>query len=863
MDFPPLPDIPGHRHLAALPPGPCGEAYLLQTDEGEPRVLKRLRPLAINRLLLSRSCQRLLEEEAVPGLVRIVEARFDARPPWILAEAVGRMEDGDWVSSSLATLELGGLKLVERWEIVEKLATALAHLHRLGIPHCNLKPSNILIREDNGLEPVVTDFSLGWIGGIYALDPGEDLLYAPREQLLHPQGVDHGEWSHWDVFSFGMLAFRLLTGRFPRNHERRAAWEGGLRSGRAGLSAAELAKLDEGASVPDWGGAAVGWEEAERRQIIDTCLALDPDVRYGDMREVEAAFSQIAEERALRAERERVMQLRRREMRKLAVARAAAAGSAIAFLTAAFFGLVQFRDHREARDQIARLEASLDRLVGEKEAEIRELQEDARRRERAAIEQAAGVRRENTVFRETLTLSQEQADKLFAMLRDRKPVTHPGFQGRDEMIAELEQFYSDFVEKIPATGGGFEVERARAHDNLGELAIERGEDEAAAAWFRLAVAGWESLAAAEPTRGQWRARLGRATLRLSQLDFAAGRTDGAVAGAARARGLFEELAEAEPHTLDHSYALAATRLHQGRLARQQGQLDEAFAEYRAATDILSKLTERTGRFDFRSELAHGYVELGEMARVNDDLERAGSVQQAALVTLLDLVKERPECELPRFDLARAWGELGEIEAQGGNNKSALELIGKSLDLLEELLAENPSQGEYLYHQGRRLGALARIHRDEGRRVEAEAMIERAAALYQRLSATNPENPYYTYQLALTLWQRAELMGDLRKTAECVQLTREAGDMLASLAERDDLEPAQLRQIEESAAYLKGDLAHLLEQDERPAEALAVFKLTLAKWRTIAGKYGEDAMTVDAIQWARRRIAELESAELEE
>jgi eukaryotic-like serine/threonine-protein kinase len=103
---------------------------------------------------------------------------------------------------------------------------ALAHAHAIGIIHRDIKPSNLfLARTSDGREIVkVLDFGVSkltasaghWEGQRTLTGNGGDgALGSPQfispEQLADPRGVD----ARTDLWSMGVVMFRLLTGRFP------------------------------------------------------------------------------------------------------------------------------------------------------------------------------------------------------------------------------------------------------------------------------------------------------------------------------------------------------------------------------------------------------------------------------------------------------------------------------------------------------------------------------------------------------------------------------------------------------------------------------------------------------------------------
>ena len=87
-------------------------------------------------------------------------------------------------------------------------------MHQRRIAHGNLKPGNIFF-DENG-ELFLTDFAMGQMPGVGVLPYTDALLYAPPEQLRDPEGYLSGKGYAWDTYAFAVLAFRLLTGKFPR-----------------------------------------------------------------------------------------------------------------------------------------------------------------------------------------------------------------------------------------------------------------------------------------------------------------------------------------------------------------------------------------------------------------------------------------------------------------------------------------------------------------------------------------------------------------------------------------------------------------------------------------------------------------------
>jgi len=118
------------------------------------------------------------------------------------------------------------------WSIVDQILGALAHAHARGIIHGDLKPSNILVEERPGEQPLVhiLDFGLAWLKQDRhdeRLDGSKALEFAPHagagtpgymapEQIQHES---HNVSGATDLYSLGCILYRLLSGKAPFSGE--------------------------------------------------------------------------------------------------------------------------------------------------------------------------------------------------------------------------------------------------------------------------------------------------------------------------------------------------------------------------------------------------------------------------------------------------------------------------------------------------------------------------------------------------------------------------------------------------------------------------------------------------------------------
>jgi serine/threonine protein kinase len=100
----------------------------------------------------------------------------------------------------------------ETWRIAGELAAGLAHAHQRGLVHRDLKPSNVLFDAEGRAK--IADFGIARLGepsGLTQLGTvlGTATIISPEQAAGLPATPAS------DVYAFGVILYRLLTGRLP------------------------------------------------------------------------------------------------------------------------------------------------------------------------------------------------------------------------------------------------------------------------------------------------------------------------------------------------------------------------------------------------------------------------------------------------------------------------------------------------------------------------------------------------------------------------------------------------------------------------------------------------------------------------
>jgi serine/threonine protein kinase len=211
-----LPIIPGYSIVNILGEGGMAAVYLaIQEKLGRKVALKILEPALLKYAEAAARFER--EAKTAAGLshsniIQIFDYGQSGKYPYIVME---------FLPQSLKDLmnQHGDQHIdpIQSLDIVEKIMRALDYAHLRGIYHRDIKPDNIMFREDS--TPVLVDFG---IVGVYAstmdlTKTGKTMgtVYYMSPEQCKAQPVD----GRSDVYSLGVVLFEMLTGHKPYDGE--------------------------------------------------------------------------------------------------------------------------------------------------------------------------------------------------------------------------------------------------------------------------------------------------------------------------------------------------------------------------------------------------------------------------------------------------------------------------------------------------------------------------------------------------------------------------------------------------------------------------------------------------------------------
>jgi serine/threonine-protein kinase len=196
------PRLPGFRLESKLGEGALGIVYAAHDEKLNRRVAIKVLRAGADESVRRRVLDEARKTAAIndPAIVTIFAVLDDANPPAIVMEMVEGFALDRFA---------GELSFEQKARLLREVARGLAAAHQRGLVHRDLKPDNIRVGPD--MRPRILDFGLalsleeaGRLTGEFA---GTPLYVSPEQARRLPLAASS------DVFSFGAVMFKVLTGR--------------------------------------------------------------------------------------------------------------------------------------------------------------------------------------------------------------------------------------------------------------------------------------------------------------------------------------------------------------------------------------------------------------------------------------------------------------------------------------------------------------------------------------------------------------------------------------------------------------------------------------------------------------------------
>jgi tetratricopeptide (TPR) repeat protein len=684
--------IGSYRVLREIGHGGMGAVFLAVRDDDAYRkqvAIKLVRAFSASDLLVDRFRQErhILAALDHPNIARLLDGgTTEEGLPYLVMEYVEGVPIDEYCDAR-------ALSVRDRLTLFRTVCSAVQFAHQNLVVHRDIKPANILIAADG--TPKLLDFGIAKLLSPDLAARGQTATAFPMmtPDYASPEQVRNEPISTAsDVYSLGVLLYRLLTGRGPYR----------VATG-AMLELIEAVRDQE----PQRPSAVVPRLAGDLDNIVLRALRKEPRERYPSVEQLSADIRRHLEGQPVSARKATVPYRAGKFIRRHKVGVAAAA---LVFVSLVGGILATLREARIARAERARAE-----------------------------------RRFNDVRKLANSFLFEVHDAIERL---------PGSTAARELVIKRALEYLDKLTQEAAGDTSLQRELAAAYERVGDVQgrvfeANLGQTSAARDSHAKALAMREALVASEPKNVEFRRDLSSSYVKIGEGLFATGNPKGAAEMLGKAVAVDRALAEDEPSSRRGKDRLAGSYVTYGYLLGAGGDAPGGLENTRKGLALLHELEATApGDANVQSRLTIGYMHLADiLTGVASDDAGAVAAYRKAIDIERTLVAAQPNNTHYRHNLMVGLTLLGDVQMRMGDTAQALDGFREAFAVLAPIA--DPVNAQYRSDEALLEQRIGTAQATLGQADEALPMLRKALAVQEANMDRDPSTVMGRAQLALT------------------------------------------------------------------------------------------------------------------
>ena len=630
-----------YKILSLLAAGGMGEVYRAVRADGlypQAVAIKLIRRELAGQIMLSRfrAEREILAALQHPNIARILDAGItETGLPYIVMELI----EGESIDRYC---EHRGLSVRQRLELFANVCAAVHFAHQHLTVHRDLKPGNILVTNDGVVK--LLDFGIAKVLDADSSVEALTSLHAMTPEYSSPEQI-RGEpiTTATDIYSLGVILYRLLTGRSPYRSANTDPYA-------LAREVCDTEPVKPSANVAQ-NAALIGKQLAgDLDSIVLMALRKERDKRYESVQQFSADVQRYLDNRTVSA---RPRTWAYAASRFIARNRAVTLASALLLLV---------------------LVAGI--LATQRQAKIAAAERDRAQRHFDSVRQLAN----SFMF--------DIHDEIAKL---------PGSIKARQLLVNKALTYLDLLAHEPGGEAALQLELAEAYIRVGRVQGQvgynnLGDHAAAQRSFQQAIALLERFVGNDPASREASLELARAyNLASSNLE-ALGRPADELEMISKEIDLMQRALTQFPDTIEVLAKLGVGFHRRSQFRNGHGDAAGGTADGLRAVEIYEKIVAKAPEYKHRDNLAFAYSNLAEsQLKADDPASRAKGIEslRKALSTMQEITANKDNVEGQRH-LAVAANELGAALGNVGRAPEGLPYLEQSLPIFRALYEADKS-----------------------------------------------------------------------------------------------------------------------------------------------------------------------------